>query len=241
VYRTFVYAGRDLTRWLRSPMNVLSTLAMPAAWLLFMGLVIPSPYEHYLDYITPGILVLTMLTAGLSGGTSLMFDKTLGYLNKFLALPSPRESILFGKIIFITVKGLLQSTIILLMAIAVGATVLSPLAYLELYLILFIFGVIIAAFGTTVALYLADYDSYAAAQAFISIPLYLASSALVKYADMPTVLYWVAKCNPMSYAIDASRIAAAGSFPGIELLVLIALAIPMLAICSWKFKKATLQ
>ncbi len=241
VYRMFAYMERDLLRWLRSPLNVISTLAMPAAWLLFMGLVIPSPYENYLDYITPGILVLTMLTAGLAGGSSLMFDKVLGYLNKFLAMPAPREAILFGKILFITIRGLLQATVILLIAIAVGATVLSPLAYLEMYVLLFIFGVIISSFGTTIALFLTDHDSYAAAQAFISIPLYLASSALVKYEDMPMVLYYVAKCNPMSYAIDGARAAAAGTFPGIEMLILLIVAVAMVTICAWKFRKVTIK
>ena len=241
MYRMFAYMWRDLLRWIRAPMNVVSTLVMPSAWLLFMGLVMPAPYPNYLDYITPGILVLTMLNAGMSGGTSIMFDKVLGYLNKFLAVPAPRESILFGKILFITVRGLLQSTVILFIAIIAGATILSPLAYLEMYLLLFIFGVLISSFATTIALFLADHDSYAATQAFIVMPMYLLSSALVKYESMPEVMYWIAKCNPMSYAIDGARLAAAGTFPVSEFIVLIVIAIILVILCSWKFRKATIR
>ena len=241
MYRMFAYMWRDLLRWIRAPMNVISTLVMPSAWLLFMGLVMPAPYPNYLDYITPGILVLTMLNAGMSGGTSIMFDKVLGYLNKFLAVPAPRESILFGKILFITVRGLLQSTVILLIAIIAGATVLSPLEYLEMYLLLFIFGVLISSFATTIALFLPDHDSYAAVQAFIVMPMYLLSSALVKYADMPEVMYWIAKCNPMRYAIDGARLAAAGTFPVSEFIILIIIAIVLVILCSWKFRKATIR
>ena len=241
MYRMFAYMWRDLLRWIRSPMNVISTMVMPSAWLLFMGLVIPAPYPNYLDYITPGILVLTMLNAGMSGGSSIMFDKVLGYLNKFLAVPAPRESILFGKILFITVRGMLQSTVILLIAILAGATVLSPWAYLELYLMLFIFGVLISSFATTVSLFLADHDSYAAVQAFIVTPMYLLSSALVKYESMPTVVYWIAKFNPMSYAIDGARLAAEGSFPLLEMAILIAIAVVMVLLCSYEFRKATIH
>lgn len=241
MYRMFAYMWRDLLRWIRAPMNVISTLVMPSAWLLFMGLVMPAPYPNYLDYITPGILVLTMLNAGMSGGTSIMFDKVLGYLNKFLAVPAPRESILFGKILFITVRGLLQSTVILLIAIIAGATVLSPLAYLEMYLLLFIFGVLISSFATTISLFLADHDSYAAVQAFIVMPMYLLSSALVKYESMPDVMYWIAKCNPMSYAIDGARLAAAGTFPFSEFAILIIIAIALVILCSWKFRRATVR
>ncbi len=241
MYRMFAYMWRDLLRWIRSPMNVISTMVMPSAWLLFMGLVIPAPYPNYLDYITPGILVLTMLNAGMSGGSSIMFDKVLGYLNKFLAVPAPRESILFGKILFITVRGMLQSTVILLIAILAGATVLSPLAYLELYLMLFIFGVLISSFATTVSLFLADHDSYAAVQAFIVTPMYLLSSALVKYESMPDVVYWIAKFNPMSYAIDGARLAAEGSFPLLEMAILMAVAVVMVLLCSYEFRKATIR
>ena len=237
----FAFMWRDLLRWIRSPLNVASTMVMPAAWLLFMGLVMPAPYPNYLDYITPGILVLTMLNAGMSGGTSIMFDKVLGYLNKFLAVPAPRESILFGKILFITVRGLLQSTVILLIAILAGATILSPLAYLELYLMLFIFGVLISSFATTISLFLPDHDSYAAIQAFIVMPMYLLSTALVKYDDMPDPMYWIAKINPMSYAIDGARLAADGSFPLLEAVILTIAAIILVIICSLEFRKATIH
>ena len=241
MYRMFAYMRRDFLRWIRSPMNVLSTMVMPSAWLLFMGLVMPAPYPHYLDYITPGILVLTMLNAGMSGGASIMFDKVLGYLNKFLALPAPRESILFGKILFTSIRGMLQSTVILLIAILAGATILSPLAYLELYLLLFIFGVLIASFATTISLSLPDHDSYAAVQAFIVMPVYLLSTALVKYENMPTVMYWIAKVNPMSYAIDGARLAAEGSFPGMQFVVLIIITVALVVVCSLKFRKATIN
>ena len=241
MYRMFAFMYRDMLRWIRAPMNVLSTMVMPSAWLLFMGLVMPSPYPNYLDYITPGILVLTMLNAGMSGGASIMFDKVLGYLNKFLALPAPRESILFGKILFITVRGLMQSTFILFIAILAGATILSPLAYLQLYLLLFIFGVLISSFATTISLFLPDHDSYAAVQAFIVMPMYLLSTALVKYENMPDVMYWIAKFNPMSYAIDGARLAAEGSFPGMQFVVLIVAAVILVVICSIKFRKATIH
>ena len=241
MYRMFAYMWRDFLRWIRSPLNVLSSMVMPSAWLLFMGLVMPAPYPNYLDYITPGILVLTMLNAGMSGGTSIMFDKVLGYMNKFLAVPAPRESILFGKILFITIRGMLQSTFILLIAIVAGATILSPLAYLELYLMLFVFGVLISSFATTISLFLPDHDAYSGVQAFIVMPMYLLSSALVKYENMPDVMYWIAKVNPMSYAIDGARLAAEGSFPLSQLAILTVAAVIFVMICSMRFRKATIH
>ena len=66
-----------------------------------------------------------------------MFDKMLGFLNKFLALPSPRESMLYVKILFISVRGLLQATVILLIAALLGVRISNPvnkiLIYFHLY------------------------------------------------------------------------------------------------------------
>ncbi len=240
--RVFAYVERDLRRWWRAKMNVISTLAMPAAWLIFVGLTLPTTFtDNYLDFITPSILVLTMLSAGLAGGSSLMFDKILGYLNKFLAMPAPRESILLGKIVFITIRGLIQATIILVIALLIGASVLPLTAYLEMYVILFLFGVLVSAFGTTIALYLGDHDSYAAVQAFISMPLFFTSSALMPYEAMPAWLSVCAHLNPVSYAIDAARAAAAGVFPFVPFAVLACGAVVMLAVCTLIFRRVTVR
>ncbi|NLL95204.1 MAG: ABC transporter permease [Thermoplasmatales archaeon] len=235
------YVKRDLMRWGRAPLNVASSLALPAAWLLFMGLVMPINRPGYMDFILPGILVMTMLGTGLSGGSSMMFDKSLGYLGKFLAAPSPRESILVGKIIFITVRGLAQSTVILMLGLLAGATLQSLTTYLAYYAILALFGVALATFGTTVALHMEIYDNYAAFQAFVTMPLYLASTALVRYDDMPTALYYIAKVNPVSYAIDACRDVSVGVFPAASILVLLALIAVLMPICVRRFRKITVS
>lgn len=208
------YLERDFLKWSRGKVALVSALIMPAAWLLFVGLALPVQFTgNYLDFITPGILVMTMLTAGLSGGTLLMFDKILGFLNKFLALPTPREDILIGKILFITGRGLIQTTIILVLAVLIGASILSPLQYGMVYLILFLFGVLMAAFSTTIALFLDDHDSYAAFNTMISMPLFFTSSALMPYSVMPGWLASIARINPLSFAIDAVRDVGTGGIP----------------------------
>lgn len=237
---TITYMKRDFTKWFRGRVAVVSSLVMPAAWLIFVGLALPVKFTgNYLDFITPGILVMTMLSAGLSGGALLMFDKILGFLNKFLALPTPRSSILVGKILFITGRGLIQATIILVIALLIGATLLSPVQYGLTYLVLFLFGVLISTFATTIALYLDDHDSYNAFNSMISMPLFFTSSALMPYSVMPAWLATIAHLNPLSYAIDAVRDVTAGGFPALPIFVLLGLTGVVLAICSRVFRKVT--
>jgi ABC-2 type transport system permease protein len=234
------YMERDMIKWLRGKIAVISLLIMPAAWLVFVGLALPVTFTgNYLDFITPGILVMTILASSMQGGALLMFDKILGFLNKFLALPTPRESILFGKIFFITIRGVIQSTIILVIAILIGATILSPIQYGMIYLILILFGILLSGLATTLALYAGDHDSYAAVNTMISMPLFFTSSALMPYSVMPPWLLAIAVVNPLSFAIDAIRSVGNGQVPLFQIGILAALGGIVIAICMQVFRKIT--
>lgn len=234
------YMERDMIKWLRGRIAVVSLLVMPAAWLIFVGLALPVTFTgNYLDFITPGILVMTVLASSLQGGALLMFDKILGFLNKFLALPSPRESILFGKILFITLRGIIQSTIIFLVSVLIGATILSPFQYGTIYLILILFGILFSGLATTLALYAGDHDSYAAVNTMISMPLFFTSSALMPYSVMPAWLRTIASVNPLSFAIDAIRAVEAGHVPLMQVGLLTGLCIVIIALCMQVFRRMT--
>ena len=168
-----VYCRRDLIRWFRGKWGFISAMVMPAAWLLFVGLALPISFtDNYIDFVTPGILVMTILSASLAGGGLLILDRMLGFFNKFLALPPPRESILFGKILVISIRGIIQSTIILCFAFLLGAKLYTPSQLAGTYLILFIFGALLASAAASIAIYLDDHDQYAAANAMITMPLF---------------------------------------------------------------------
>jgi len=144
-----------------------------------------------------------------------------------------------GKILFITGRGLIQTTIILVIALLIGATLISPVQYGLTYLVLFLFGVLISAFATTIALYLDDHDSYSAFSTMISMPLFFTSSALMPYSVMPGWLATIAHLNPLSFAIDAVRDVTAGGLPVFPLLILLVLTIVVLGICIQVFRKVT--
>ena len=234
------YMERDMIKWVRGKIAVFTLLVMPAAWLIFVGLALPVTFTgNYLDFITPGILVMTMLASSMQGGALLMFDKILGFLNKFLALPTPRENILFGKILFITIRGVIQSTVILIVATLIGATILSLSQYAMIYLILILFGILLSGLATTLALYVGDHDSYAAVNTMISMPLFFTSSALMPYSVMPPWLRAIATVNPLSFAIDAIRSVEYGVVPLMQIGILVVLCGVVLVICTHVFRRMT--
>lgn len=235
------FIERDLTRWTRSKISVVASLVMPAAWLIFVGLTLPVKFNNtnYINYITPGILVMTMLFASLAGGSLLIFDKMLGFLNKFLALPTPRESILFGKILFITFRGIIQSTVILALALLLGVNIQNLTGIFLIYLVLFIFGILFSSISTTIALVVDDHDGYAAVNSMISMPLFFTSSALMPYDMMPSWLRILASLNPVSYAIDTARALFAGNIPLNGIVGLIVITVVVLVISVYTFRRAT--
>ncbi|KAF5090011.1 ABC transporter permease [Methanospirillum sp. J.3.6.1-F.2.7.3] len=233
-----VYCHRDLRRWIRGKWGFIAAMVMPAAWLIFVGLALPIRFtDNYIDFVTPGILVMTILSASLAGGGLLIMDRMLGFFNKFLALPPPRETILFGKILVITIRGIIQSTIILLFAFMLGAHLYTPVQLLGTYIILCIFGALLSAAATSIAIYLDDHDQYAAANAMISMPLFFTSSAMMPYDVMPEWLAPIARLNPLSYAIDGIRILQTGEVPVTQISLLSILCVIVVGLAVHAFRK----
>ncbi|WP_319578828.1 ABC transporter permease [uncultured Methanospirillum sp.] len=236
-----VYCRRDLIRWFRGRWGFISAMVMPAAWLVFVGLALPIRFtDHYIDFVTPGILAMTTLSASLAGGGLLIMDRMLGFFNKFLALPPPRESILFGKILVITIRGLIQSTIILSIAFLLGVKLYSPVQLMFTYLILFIFGALLSACATTLAIYVGDHDQYAAVNAMISMPIFFTSSAMMPYDQMPPWLQPLAHLNPLSYAIDGIRMVQTETIPFTQIALLSLLCVLILGLSVHAFRKVKL-
>lgn len=234
------YFWRDLIRWTRSRASVFSSLAMPAAWLIFVGMALPIRFtDNYLDFITPGILVMTVYMTSLQGGALILFDKILGYFNKFLALPAPRETLLLGKVFFVTFRGLVQATIILILALILGARPMSGTSIVLTYLLLFLLGMLFSCIASTIALYLGDHDSYAAVNSMVSMPLFFTSSALMPYDKMPAWLKIPAHLNPLSFAIDGIRDLGIGILPLAQIAGLSIALLASLTVAIFLFRRVT--
>jgi ABC-2 type transport system permease protein len=108
-----------------------------------------------------------------------------------------------------------------------------------IYLILILFGILLSGLATTLALYVGDHDSYAAVNTMISMPLFFTSSALMPYDVMPPWLRAIATVNPLSFAIDAIRSVGTGLVPLMQMGVLTALGIVVIAICMRVFRRMT--
>ncbi len=76
----------------------------------------------YVDYLTPGVAVMTAFFSGSWAGMGTIADLDRGVLERFLATPASRSAIVFGRILESAIVATLQAMLILLTGVLLGAT-----------------------------------------------------------------------------------------------------------------------
>ena len=124
---------RNLRHALRYPSMTISTVALPVVFLLLFNYVlggalgagirgVAADGGHYIDYLAPGILVMTAAAGAVSTAVSVSVDMTEGIVNRFRTMAISRGSLLTGPV----VGSLIQT--MLAMATASQAAVVQALA-----------------------------------------------------------------------------------------------------------------
>ncbi len=238
---------KHMKKFSRSVMEIGGTLFTPILWMLLFGLSMNGMARdmkslpantNYLAYITPGIMLLTGLSAAIIGGSTLLMERTSGVIKEYLIAPVPRLAVLLGTMASGLTKALLQSVLILALGLLLGSglswnplTLLAGLVFVMIYALGFV-GVA-AAFASKSR----GMESYHALITIFNLPLLFLSNALYPLAQMPAFLAALAYLNPTTYAVDATRHLFYGSATEIGLLIdLPALLIFMLLSVWWGYR-----
>jgi ABC-2 type transport system permease protein len=172
---------------------------------LFGGAVAGSTGE-YLDYILPGILVMSVLFTTVYSGVALNTDLTKGVVDRFRSLPIWRPAPLVGSVLGDSVRYLVAGTVIIVLGVVLGyrpeAGVPGVLAALAL--------VIVFAFGlswvfTTIGLLLRSPNAVMNAGFMGIFPVTFLSNVFVEPETLPSALEAFVNVNPISILADASR------------------------------------
>ncbi len=233
---------RDIKILFRLKINLIASIVGPVAWLAVLGsLPMSTNSGRYLDYVTPGIMVMSVMMPSLQSGLLTSADKIYGYLKKIFATPTPRPVIVMGKITAAMSKGMIHLSAVLATAWILGARMEGGLAGLLLVFgCALFFAMGLSALSIFIAFKVADLHGFGAIISLVSLPLFLASSALMPLDKMPAWLRCVASINPVTYIIDISRkIMLTGNISGcgLILLILISLALSMIILCMRTFEK----
>jgi len=208
---------RNFKHILRNPFTIVNGALMPVFIMLMFVYVLGNAFnvgEHYVEYATPG-LVLLAITYGLSAtAVSVNSDMTKGIINRFKVMNVSRGAVLNGHVVATMLGCLIASAVIIGMAFALGfRSSASPLDWLG------VIGIIVAtAFAAawlTVALGMAAKTPESAGLAVVPLLLLpFVSSAVVPADKMGQGVRQFAEYQPFTPIIEALRGLLAGTPSG---------------------------
>ena len=210
-------AWRELIKFFRQKIRIIMVIVQPLIWLGLMGNMMSgltsNPFaakalgvSNYLDFMTPGIILMTALFGGIFGGLSIVWDRRIGYLEKLLASPIKRGAIPFGKTISSMIQGAVQASIIIVIASLLGVRFQTGIAGILLIIVIsMFFSIILSGLSLTLASVIKTQEALMAVVNFLIMPLMFTSNALFPMAVMPGWLAAISRVNPVSYAASAMR------------------------------------
>jgi ABC-2 type transport system permease protein len=207
-------AGRHLRFFIRQPWFVLMAVIQPVIWLLLFGALFRSVTEipgfaagaSYLDYLVPGVLVMTALFSCGWSGMSIIEDMDLSIVDRFLTTPIHRSAIIAGLNAYQLISLLIQAAIIGGLAWALGARFEGGiLGYGALTVCAMLVGATVAAFSDAMALMLRQRESVIGINTMLTLPLTFLSAAFMPLALVPDWVATVARFNPVNWAVEAGR------------------------------------
>lgn len=204
-------AGRSVTRTRRNPGLVLDALLLPVVFLvlfvsLFGGAVAGST-QDYLQYLLPGILVLTTVLVGQTAtGITIVTDLKKGVFDRFRSMPIGRSAPLIGSVLGDSVRYAVAIVVLFGLAFALGFRVQTGLLpALGAVALATFFGFALSWLTVLAAAVLRDETMVGSIGFLLPFPLVFGTSMAVPVTTLPGWLQRWTELNPVSHAIDASR------------------------------------
>jgi ABC-2 type transport system permease protein len=212
-------ALRDLRALWRQPWYVAVTLVQPLIWLLLFGELFKNVADlpgfgdqSYIAYLAPGIVVMSALFSSGWSGMATIEDINRGVTDRLLVSPIRRSALIAGRVAQSAVVVVIQSLIMIGLALAVGAS--FPGGVLGVIVLVVVSGLLGASFGAlsnSLALVTRQEESLIGAVTFLVLPLTFLSTALMRDDLLPGWMRTAADFNPVDWAIEAGRSATAAS------------------------------
>jgi len=207
---TWYLFSKYMTITMRMPLWSLFTLIQPLLWLLIFaqlfGNFVQTENGNYMDYMVPGILIMTVLFGSSWSGVSLLREISAGTVDKMLVAPVSRVAIVLSRVMHSAIQVIAQTIIILIVAWIMGSTITMNPVYLVLGLsVVFLLGIGFASLSNGFAITLQREEPLVMIGNLMTLPLMFVSSAFVPTEFMPRWIQYIATVNPISYAVEGVR------------------------------------
>lgn len=197
---------------------------------------------NYFQFVAPGIIAMVVMMALMTGlPHAISYEKDIGTLDGMLAAPINRLSIILGKVMAQTIRGMIQGFIILLLAVILFGVVIEGNILLVIFLILLtVFSFV--GLGILITSFTENEETATMVMMTLMFPMMFLSGVFFPLQQMPWYMQDFAHFLPLTYATTALRkvmvLGADISAVGIEVLILVGFGVVLLAVAVPMFKKA---
>ena len=209
--------ARAVRTLLRQPAFAAITLVQPVIWLLLFGQLFRNVVHipgfstasgSYLEFITPGVIVMTALFSSGWAGTVFIEDMDRGVMDRLLASPVRRGAMIVGTLAYQSLTTIVQTLVVFAIAFAGGARFAGGApGVLVTVVAACLISVIIACFSNAIALLVRQQEALIGISQFIVLPLQFLSSSIMDTRVAPAWVRHVARYNPVDWASTAARAA----------------------------------
>lgn len=246
---TWTMAKRSLRHIARSPDTIITVVLMPIALLLMFVYVFGGALARqtgsvsYVDFITPGIIVMTVISGIAYAALRLNTDIQRGIINRFRTMPVAPSSILSGQALSSTLSNLFSSLVVLAIAFAVGFR--TSAGFVEWLLFAGLVALLTLA-TTWMAIFFglcAKTAEGAGSFSYILLLLIFISPSFVPTGSMTPALRGFAENQPFTPIIETMRSLLTAGTPGNRVWLALAwsagILVVMYALAIWQYKRRT--
>jgi len=209
VHHTTALLKRSLRHVLRSPDTIITTAITPIAMLLLFVYVFGSAIDvggaPYVNYLLPGILLITVASGIAYTAFRLFTDVSGGLFDRFRSMPIARSAVLWSHVLTSVVANLISLVLVMLVAVAMGfRTGAGVLAWLAVLGIMVLFTLALTWLAVIPGLTAKSVDGVSGfSYPLIFLPFI--SSAFVPTAGMPGPVRWFAENQPVTSIVNTIR------------------------------------
>ncbi len=220
---TAVLTGRSLRHIMRSLDTIMTTTIMPIGFMLLFvfvfGGAIQAGSGPYVDYLLPGILIITIASGVSYTAFRLFLDMQSGIFERFQSMPIARSSVLWAHVLTSLVAILVSCVVVVLVALLMGfRSGAGVLAWLAIVGILALFTLALTWIAVIPGLSAKTADG-AVVFSYPLIFLPFISSAFVPTATMPGPVRAFAQNQPVTSIVNAIRNLFAGQPVGADIWI----------------------
>ena len=205
-------AEADIRKLIHDPVELFTRMIQPILWLGIFGQVfsraraIPTGGLRYLDFMTPGVLAQSVLFGAIFYGISLIWERDLGIVQKFLASPTPRSALVLGRAVSSMARSLCQAFLVYVLATFLGVNLhYGFFSLLGVAVAVMLGSAIFSTFSLIAACIVKSRERFMGIGQVLTMPLFFASNAIYPLTMMPGWLRGISVVNPLTYQVDALR------------------------------------